>query len=71
MAVALPEPRTLSQVLGRQAATHPTRTALRTATQAITYAQLARSTQAAAHRLQAWGVRAGDRVAWLGLNDPA
>ena len=71
MAVAPPEPRTLPEALGRQAALHPSCIALRTATLALTYADLARHTDAAAHRLQAWRVRAGDRVAWLGLNDPA
>ncbi|MFL6694646.1 MAG: class I adenylate-forming enzyme family protein [Ramlibacter sp.] len=69
--MALPEPRTLPEALGRQAALHPSRIALRTATLALTYADLARQADAAAHRLQSWGVRAGDRVAWLGLNDPA
>src|SRR3954468_21151684 len=71
MAVAPTEARTLAQLLDRQASLHPARSALRTDTQAITYGALARLVQHAAHRLRhAWGVRAGDRVAWLGLNDP-
>src|SRR3954468_16389146 len=72
MAVAPTEARTLAQLLDRQASLHPARSALRTDTQAITYGALARLVQHAAHRLRhSWGVRAGDRVAWLGLNDPA
>jgi fatty-acyl-CoA synthase len=72
MAVAPPEARTLAQLLDRQAQVHPARIALRTDTQAITYDALARQAQRAAHRLRhAWGVRAGDCVAWLGFNDPA
>jgi fatty-acyl-CoA synthase len=38
----------------------------------FTYGELAQRCEAAAELLaRAWGVRRGDRVAWLGLNDPA
>jgi len=38
----------------------------------LSYSQLAAQIDDAASRLQhEWGVQAGDRIAWLGLNDPA
>src|SRR4051794_36029189 len=71
MAVVPPEARTLPELLARQAMLHPARVAVRTDTEALTYADLARRANATAHRLQILGVRAGDRVAWLGANDSA
>lgn len=72
MAVAAPAPRTLPEVLARQAMLRPEQAALCHEARSITYAQLAgrvdRAAGVLAHR---WQVRAGDRVAWLGLNDPA
>jgi fatty-acyl-CoA synthase len=37
----------------------------------MTYGQLAQQCEAVASLLSEWGVRAGDRVAWLGVNHPA
>src|SRR6476469_1241348 len=72
MAVAADDPHTLPEVLAGQAALRPGQVALRFDAQAITYAQLAaRADRAAGVLAQDWHVRAGDRVAWLGLNHPA
>lgn len=72
MAVPPDAPRTLPEVLARQAALRPEHVALRYETQCITYAQLADRVERAANVLaHDWHVRAGDRVAWLGLNHPA
>lgn len=72
MAVPPDAPRTLSDVLARQATLRPAQVALRHEAQSITYAQLAARVDRAAHVLaHDWQVRAGDRVAWLGLNHPA
>lgn len=62
-------PGTLAQVLAGHAALRPDALALRFLGHGTTYAQLdARGRGVAALLRDAWGVRAGDRVAWLGLN---
>lgn len=71
MAVVPPEARTLPELLARQAVLHPTRVALRTDTETLTYEDLAQRVNATSRRVQGLGVRGGDRVAWLGANDPA
>jgi fatty-acyl-CoA synthase len=58
-------------VLAHQAALRPTKLALRFEAQAWTYAALATAVAQAVRHLQASGVRAGDRVAYLGLNHAA
>ena len=60
---------TLDAVLARPAAQSPDKQAVRFEGRSFSYAQLQRrSTRAAARLWHEWGVRAGDRVAWLGLN---
>ncbi len=66
-------PRTLDGVLARQASLRPEALALRfeglDLKLDITYCDLHHRTERAAARLwHEWGVRAGDRVAWLGAN---
>ena len=69
MGVATFEPRDLPQVLSLRAQRQPDATALVFEGQAHSYAGLAvRADSIAATLWHAWGVRAGDRVAWLGLN---
>ena len=68
-------PRVLADVLVWQAQQRPQALALRFLPDAIgldiSYLQLQRrSERAAAHLWHQWGVRPGDRVAWLGLNHP-
>ena len=59
------------QVPAHQAALRPQAVALRFEGSALTYAELAaRSERMAAVLWHGWGVRAGERVAWLGLNHP-
>ncbi|HEY1228937.1 MAG TPA: AMP-binding protein, partial [Ramlibacter sp.] len=65
-------PRTLPEMLARQASLRPAQVALRFEAQSVTYAELAaRADRAASVLAHDWQVRAGDRVAWLGLNHPA
>ncbi len=52
----------------RMAPDHP---AIITATRSLTYAQLASRIRRLANGLRQLGVRRGDRVAWIGPNDPA
>ena len=62
---------TFWQVLAQHAATRPERVALRFEGAQLTYSQLAGAGERCAALLwHDWGVRAGDRVAWLGLNHP-
>lgn len=61
----------LSRIVERHAQFTPQRVALHSAGQDITYAELWQRTGTATGALIRHGVRAGDRVAWLGLNDPA
>lgn len=61
----------LSRIVERHAQFTPHRVALHCDGQDITYAQLWQRTRTATGALAGQGVRAGDRVAWLGLNDPA
>jgi fatty-acyl-CoA synthase len=58
-------------VLAHQAALRPTKLALKFESQAWTYAALDTAVAQAVRQLQARGVRAGDRVAYLGLNHAA
>ncbi|HEY8708932.1 MAG TPA: AMP-binding protein, partial [Burkholderiaceae bacterium] len=60
------------QVPAHHARLRPQAPALRFEGRDLTYGQLVeRSAQVAAHLWHGWGVRPGDRVAWLGLNHPA
>lgn len=60
----------LAPVIQRHARLSPERLALHHAGRDISYAQLWLRVEAATLVLQAAGIRAGDRVAWLGLNHP-
>jgi fatty-acyl-CoA synthase len=71
MAVPAP-PVALPDVLAMQAATRPEAAALSFEGAALTYGDLAmRCDRLAARVWHEWGVRPGDRVAWLGANHPA
>ncbi|MCB2029230.1 MAG: AMP-binding protein, partial [Rhodoferax sp.] len=61
----------LSRIIERHAQFTPDRVALHCEGEDITYPQLWQRIRVATAVLSAHGVRAGDRVAWLGLNDPA
>ncbi len=61
----------LAGIIERHARLSPTKLALHFEGQDIAYLQLWESSCHAADVLHANGVRVGDRVAWLGLNDPA
>jgi len=61
----------LAQIIERHAQFSPRQVALSFAGEEITYPALWQRIQRAAIVLQAAGVQPGDRVAWLGLNDPA
>jgi fatty-acyl-CoA synthase len=61
----------LSNAMERQAARAPRSPALHFEGQDISYAQLWRSVEQASDALLTAGIRPGDRVAWLGFNDPA
>ncbi|MGE4241308.1 class I adenylate-forming enzyme family protein [Ramlibacter sp.] len=64
--------RTLDEVPAAQATAMPGAVALRGAAGSLTFAALEARVDAAAALLHAqWGVRPGDRVAWLGANDVA
>lgn len=64
--------RTLCDVLAHRAAQQPGAVALHFEGEDLSYGQLASQAAAAASQLaHGWGVRPGDRVAWLGLNHPA
>jgi fatty-acyl-CoA synthase len=63
---------TLPELLAQQARERPQSLALSFEGQEMTYADLAAGAEAMASRLwHGWGVRPGDRVAWLGLNHPS
>jgi fatty-acyl-CoA synthase len=69
MQVSKQQPLTLPDVLRRH---DPSGTALQFATTSMSYGELAQlARQAAALAWTEWGVRPGDRVAWLGGNHPA
>ena len=70
MAVALTYP-SLADVIEGHARRTPLKTALHFAGDDISYGQLWQRIEAATITLMAQGVKPGDRVAWLGLNDPA
>ena len=61
----------LSQWIEQHASRTPDRTALRFEGEAISYGALAARIRQIAAAIGAHGVKAGDRVAWLGLNSPA
>lgn len=61
----------LSRIIERHAQFTPERVALSCNGADMTYPQLWQRVRAATGVLQAQGVATGDRVAWLGLNDPA
>lgn len=64
-----PAPQLLNDLLLQHARLRPGAAALHFEGRCLDYAQLSRRTARAAARLwHGWGVRAGDRVAWLGLN---
>lgn len=64
-------PLVLDEVLAHHALESPAAPALHFEGRCLDYGQLARRTARAAARLwHGWGVRAGDRVAYLGLNHP-
>lgn len=56
--------------LQRHAALHPRRLALVTPGQTFTYAELNAEANRAAHALRHMGLRAGDRIGLLAMNDP-
>ncbi len=60
----------LIAVIAGHAAQTPERTALRFEGQTITYGGLWQRVEEAAAKLRGQGIQPGDRVAWLGLNDP-
>ena len=71
MAEPTPSSPCLWQLPSLRAATAPQAVALRFEGRDLTYALLAhRSARVAALLWHAWGVRPGERVAWLGLNHP-
>ena len=61
----------LATVIERHARRAPHKTALHFAGDDISYGQLWQRIEAATATLVGQGVKPGDRVAWLGLNDPA
>ena len=72
-AISSPPPalHTLDDVLLQHARSRPQALAMRVEGRDVSYGKLARRTARAAARLwHEWGVRPGDRVAWLGLNHP-
>jgi len=61
----------LAQIIERHAQFSPQQVAIHVAGEDITYPALWQRVQRATHALLAAGVQPGDRVAWLGFNDPA
>ncbi|MDW5441704.1 class I adenylate-forming enzyme family protein [Polaromonas sp. SM01] len=61
----------LANIIERHAQLSPAQVALHFSGEDITYAELWRRIQRATEVLLAAGIQPGDRVAWLGLNDPA
>ncbi len=62
----------LADLPGARAQSRPQAPALRFGAEVLDYAELARRCDDVAAQLwHGWGVRAGDRVAWLGANHPA
>jgi fatty-acyl-CoA synthase len=71
MAVPAPSFPTFADLLGAHAASRPERVALSFEGAGLRYGELAaRSERVAAQLRDGWGVKAGDRVAWLGANHP-
>ena len=65
-------PASLAHVLDHQATVRPHAVAVRFEGRALTYAEFVdRCERAAALLAHDWGVKAGDRIAWLGANHPA
>jgi fatty-acyl-CoA synthase len=68
VSIAMPEPATLPELLARRGPDSP---AVRFVDRWLSYGDLdAAAARAAAVAWRDWGVRAGDRVAWLGANHP-
>jgi fatty-acyl-CoA synthase len=61
----------LAQIIERHAQFSPRQVAIHAAREDITYPALWQHIESATHVLLAAGVQPGDRVAWLGFNDPA
>jgi fatty-acyl-CoA synthase len=61
----------LAQIIQRHAQFSPQQVALHAAGEDITYPALWQRIESATRALLATGVQPGDRVAWLGFNDPA
>ena len=61
----------LARIIERHAAFAPGQVALHFEGEDISYPQLWQRVEQATAVLQSAGVRPGDRVAWLGLNDPS
>ena len=61
----------LAQIIQRHAQFSPQQVAIHATGEDITYPVLWKRIERATHVLLAAGVQPGDRVAWLGLNDPA
>ena len=69
--MSVPPPESLAHVLARHARLRPAATALHFEGAAFTYAELARHCERmAGHLWHQWGLREGDRLAWLGANHP-
>ena len=69
--MSVPLPESLADVLVRQARLRPDATALHFEGAEVTYGDLARRCERLAAQLwHRWGVREGDRLAWLGGNHP-
>jgi fatty-acyl-CoA synthase len=70
--MSVPSPESLADVLARQARLRPGAVALHFEGAGLSYGELARKCERLAAQLwHRWGVREGDRVAWLGGNHPA
>jgi fatty-acyl-CoA synthase len=69
--MSVPAIETLADVLARQTRLRPEAIALQVDGSRLTYAQLAGHCERLAAQLwHAWGLREGDRLAWLGANHP-
>src|SRR4051812_21320215 len=69
--MSVPLPESLAAVLARQARLRPEAVALRFEGAEISYGELGRNCeQLAAQLWHRWGLREGDRLAWLGGNHP-
>ena len=62
---------TLVDIIRRHAESTPHKTALHFTGENLSYRQFWQRIETATDSLKAQGIKSGDRVAWLGLNDPA